>query len=55
KVTNYNNNQSPDSLLTTIHNVGYCEISRQINNTICNLFLINNEKYLLAEAIDFIE
>ena len=55
KSENYNHNQSPDSLLTTTHIVGYCETSRQINDTICNLLPINNNKYLLAEAVDFLE
>jgi hypothetical protein len=56
KTTNYNNNnQSSDSLLTTTHIVGYCETSNQINNAICNTLPINNDKYLLAEAVDFLD
>ncbi|GBC07669.1 hypothetical protein RclHR1_07600008 [Rhizophagus clarus] len=55
KSENYNYNQSPDLLLTTTHIVGYCETSRQINDNICNLLPINNDKYILAEAIDFLE
>jgi hypothetical protein len=55
KSENYNHDQSPDSLLTTTHIVGYCETSRQINDTICNLLPINNDKYLLAESVDFLE
>jgi len=53
KAADYNNNPSSDSLLTTTHIVGYCETSNQINNTICNLLPINNDKYLIAESIDF--
>ena len=55
KAANYDNNQSSDSLLTTTHIVGFCETSNQINNTICNILPINNDKYLLAESIDFLE
>ena len=55
KAADYNNNPSSDSLLTTTHIVGYCETSNQINNTICNLLPINNDKYLIAESIDFLE
>ena len=50
----YNNNQSSDSLLTTTHIVGYRESSNQINNTICNLLPVNNNKYMLAKSIDFL-
>jgi PIF1-like helicase/Helitron helicase-like domain at N-terminus len=55
KATNYNNDQSPDSLLTTTHIVGYCETSKQINNTICNTLPVNGDKFLIAESIDFLE
>ncbi|GBC10072.1 hypothetical protein RclHR1_09310007 [Rhizophagus clarus] len=55
KAANYNNNQSSDTLLTTTHIVGYCETSTQINNTICNILPINNDKYLISESIDVLE
>src|SRR6266542_528393 len=56
KAANYNNNQSSlDLLLTTTHIVGYSETSNQINHTICNILPINDDKYLLAEAIDFLK
>ena len=55
KAANYNSNQSSNSLLTTTHIVGYCETSTQINNTVCNLLPVDINKYLLAEAIDFVE
>jgi ATP-dependent DNA helicase PIF1 len=55
KATNYDNDQSPDSLLTTTHVVGYCETSKQINNTICNALPVNGDKFLIAESIDFLD
>src|SRR5687768_12998445 len=55
RATNYNNNQSSDLLLTTTHIVGYCETSNQINNSICNILPDNDNKYMLAESIDFLE
>jgi len=53
--TNYDNEQSLDLLLTTTFIVAYCEISKQINNTICNMLPVNADKYLIAESIDFVE
>ena len=53
RATNYNNNQILNSLLITTHIVGYCETSKQINNTICNILPVNDDKYLIAKAIDF--
>ena len=55
RATNYNNNQTLDLLLTTTHIVGYCETSKQINNAICNILPVNDDKYMIAEAIDFLE
>ncbi|CAB4433506.1 unnamed protein product [Rhizophagus irregularis] len=52
---NYDNEQSLDLLLTTTFIVAYCEISKQINNTICNMLPVNADKYLIAESIDFVE
>ncbi|CAB4382269.1 unnamed protein product [Rhizophagus irregularis] len=56
KAANYDGNQSSlDLLLTITHIVGYSKTSNQINHTVCNLLPINGDKYLLAEAIDFLE
>jgi hypothetical protein len=56
KATNYNSNQSSlDLLLTVTHIVGHSNTSNQINRTICNMLPTNGDKYLLAEAIDFLE
>jgi hypothetical protein len=55
KAAEYDSNQSSDSLLTTTHIVGYRESSNQINNTICNLLPVNDNKYMVIESIDFLE
>ena len=53
RATNYNNNQILNLLLTITYIVGYCEILKQINNAFCNILPVNDDKYLIAEAIDF--
>ena len=55
KAANYDNNQCSDLLLTTTHIVSHREVSNKINNTICNILPVNDDKYMLAESIDFLE
>jgi hypothetical protein len=55
RAESYTNNQSSNSLLTTTHIVGYCETSKQINNSICNILPVNIDKYIVAESIDFLD
>jgi len=50
KAANYDANPTSDWLLTTTHIIG-----DQINRTICNILPVDGDKYLLAEAIDFME
>ncbi len=41
-------------LLNTTNIVGYKEIVNRINNMICNMLPVNENKFLINSAIDFI-
>jgi hypothetical protein len=43
-----------DILLNTMHIVGFREIAQQINTTICNILPVPNNKFLISNAIDFV-
>ena len=41
-------------MLASTHIVGLRETAEQINRTICNALPVENDKFLISEAIDFI-
>jgi ATP-dependent exoDNAse (exonuclease V) alpha subunit len=43
-----------ENLLNTTHIVGYKEIAQQINQTICTMLPIQNDKYLISNSVDII-
>ena len=43
-----------DTLLNTTHIVGFKETAQQINSSICNLLPVPPNKFLLLQAIDFV-
>ena len=43
-----------DTLLNTTHIVGFKETAQQINSSICNLLPVPPNKFLLSQAIDFV-
>jgi len=55
KAAEYSSSQSLDNLLTTTHIVAHRESANQINRTICNALPVDNEKFLISEAIDLIQ
>ena len=54
KANEYTRSQSLDIMLASTHIVGLRETAEQINRTICNALPVENDKFLISEAIDFI-
>ena len=55
KCTSQYSTSHPLQTLTTTHIVSYREMAKQINRTICNNIPINDNSFLLSEAIDFLQ
>ena len=43
-----------NTLLNTTHIVGFRENAQQINRMVCNLLPVPNNKFLISQAVDFI-
>jgi hypothetical protein len=54
KSMNYNHHQPLDTMLNITNIVGYKQTAHRINRTICNLLPVNEDKFLLVAAIDYI-
>jgi DNA replication protein DnaC len=54
KANSFNHQQSLDTLLNITSIVGYKQTADQINRTICNMLPVNEDKFLISSAIDFI-
>jgi ATP-dependent DNA helicase PIF1 len=44
-----------DTLLNTTHIVGFKETAQQINRMICNMLPVPENKYLISQALDFVD
>jgi len=53
KAASYKADMSLDNILTITHVVGHRQTADMINRTICNVLPIENECFLISEAIDF--
>jgi len=54
KYMDYEHHRSLDTFLNLTNIVGYKQTADRINRTICNLLPVNEDKFFLSDAIDYI-
>ena len=54
KANAFDHNKPLDAMLTITNIVGYNQTANRINNIICNMLPVNDDKFLISSAIDYI-
>ncbi|EXX64059.1 hypothetical protein RirG_146370 [Rhizophagus irregularis DAOM 197198w] len=55
KENNFDHNKPLNTILNITNIVGYNQTANRINNIICNMLPVNEDKFLISSAIDYID